>query len=32
MSDLTPLTGKIWLKALEMEKLGRKMASIFGDA
>lgn len=30
MSALTPLKGSLWLKCLQMVKVGRKMASLFG--
>ena len=30
MSALTPLKGGLWLKCLQLSKMGRKMASIFG--
>ncbi|MGQ9468303.1 MAG: nickel-dependent hydrogenase large subunit [Nitrososphaerales archaeon] len=30
MEALTPITGKLWLKAVEMQNWGKKMASIFG--
>jgi hydrogenase large subunit len=30
MRALNPMNGELWLKSLEMEKLGRKMASLFG--
>ncbi len=30
MTALTPLSGSLWLKCLQISKLGRKMASLFG--
>lgn len=30
MRELNPITGKIWLKSLEVEKIGRKMAALLG--
>lgn len=30
MEALTPITGKLWLKAVEMQNWGKKMAVIFG--
>ena len=30
MSALTPLSGNLWLKCLQLSKTGRKMASLFG--
>jgi len=30
MSALTPLSGSLWLKCLQLSKMGRKMASLFG--
>ena len=30
MLELNPITGEIWVKSLEIEKIGRKMASLLG--